>query len=210
MSRKLEVPVGKVFGYWEVLAEGKGQTWLCLCLCGSKKEVNKQHLRKGATKSCGCRPRVGPTKHGMSEVSGLEGKVYRAWKNIKQRTLNRKNDHYQVYGGRGILLDNDYVNDFAAFLAEVGLPPSLGHSIDRKNNDLGYVKGNMRWATSKEQSLNTSRSRKLSLNGEVKTLQEWADFLGISRSVIRARIDKLGWTVEKALSTSVRPMNFIA
>lgn len=52
--------LNKTFGILTVIAEGesckKGAAqWLCLCECGNKKIIKSYFLRKGITKSCGCR-----------------------------------------------------------------------------------------------------------------------------------------------------------
>lgn len=205
MPAKTPAPIGESFGYWTVIADiAKSKKWLCRCLCGLEKPVARHHLKSGATTSCGCKPVTGPVKHGMAMSTGLEAKVYRAWKNIKQRTLNATTPKYRTYGGNGIGVAPEFVDSFEAFYAEVGLPPSDKHSIDRKNNSLGYVPGNMRWATPKEQARNTSRNVSLTFNGETKTLVEWSEATGIASAVLSARINKLKWAVEKALRTPVR------
>ena len=49
---------GKFFGEWEVLekapSRNKKVMWLCKCSCGTIKEVRSEHLRSGASTSCGC------------------------------------------------------------------------------------------------------------------------------------------------------------
>ncbi len=46
------------------------------------------------------------------------------------------------------------MNDFWAFLSDIGERPSRLYSLDRINNDGNYEPGNVRWATPKEQSNN--------------------------------------------------------
>ena len=46
--------VGQQFGHWVVIEEiGRGKV-LCRCSCGTVKEVYKQALKEGKSKSCGC------------------------------------------------------------------------------------------------------------------------------------------------------------
>lgn len=206
MPAKTPAPVGESFSYWTVIADiPRSGKWLCRCRCGKEKPVQRSHLKAGVTKSCGCREPTMPVKHGLSAAAGLEGKVYRAWKNIKQRTENPHNSKYARYGGRGIKLAEEFKDDFSAFLREVGLPPTPLHSVDRKNNDLGYVAGNMRWSTPGEQALNTSKNHTLTYNGCARTLTEWSELVGIPYSVLSARVNRLGWSAEKALTTPTRP-----
>jgi len=50
---------GKTFGRLTVQSRGSnsaknGARWLCLCTCGTQKQVDSYNLRHGNTKSCGC------------------------------------------------------------------------------------------------------------------------------------------------------------
>lgn len=48
-----------------------------------------------------------------------------------------------------------------------------------------------------------SRAKLLTFNGETRTLEGWAAHLGINRNTLYARLTKLGWSVEAALTASV-------
>ena len=43
---------------------------------------------------------------------------------------------------------------FAEFFEEVGWKPSPHHTLDRKDNERGYERGNLRWALPSEQNRN--------------------------------------------------------
>lgn len=79
------------------------------------------------------------------------------WKNLRQRCNNPNNPLYPYYGGRGIDYDPRY-DDRLVFEQDlkdtIGFRPSPQYSLDRIDNDKGYWKGNLRWATKKEQSNN--------------------------------------------------------
>jgi hypothetical protein len=48
-------PVGHRFGHLTVLDFGKRRFhWLCRCSCGKEKEVHRDHLRSGVSRSRGC------------------------------------------------------------------------------------------------------------------------------------------------------------
>ncbi|MEM8720405.1 MAG: hypothetical protein AAGE84_14055 [Cyanobacteria bacterium P01_G01_bin.39] len=90
--------------------------------------------------------------------------IYNTWKGIKQRCLNSKNSGYHNYGGRGINIHPEWVNNFEAFYHYIheylGSRPTPQHSIDRyPDNNGGYVPGNIRWATKSQQARNTRRNR---------------------------------------------------
>jgi hypothetical protein len=102
------------------------------------------------------RPRKWCGVHGYCAQRVAE---HKAWRNIKQRIFNPRHYAYGNYGGRGLTMEPEWVHDFAAFLAEVGPKPSPELSIDRIDNDLGYVKGNLRWATLSQQNANKRYGR---------------------------------------------------
>lgn len=77
-----------------------------------------------------------------------------AWYNIKQRCYDKNTPAYRNYGARGITMSDKWINNFPAFLAEVGERPGPEYSIDRINNDGNYEPGNVRWATRIEQARN--------------------------------------------------------
>ena len=45
--------------------------------------------------------------------------------------------------------------------------------------------------------------RKVEWNGEVRSIASWSRKLGIERGTIQSRLNKQGWSVEKALTTPV-------
>lgn len=138
------------------------------------------------------------TTHGMSKTP-----EFQAWLEMKTRCYNPKKYGYRRYGGRGIKVCAEWLYDFAAFFAHVGLRPSPQHSLDRwPNNDGDYEPGNVRWATRDEQHSNTCANRYLTLDGETFTLSQWAKRLGRSKSGLRYLLDQ-GYTLEQALTEKI-------
>ncbi len=135
---------------------------------------------------------------------GRQTPEYRAWLSIRFRCLNPNGPRYQDYGGRGITICDAWKNDFPAFLAAVGRKPSPLHSIDRINNDLGYEPGNVRWATGSEQSTNRRGTRWVTLQGETHCVTEWSQRYNVPSCIVFNRL-KMGWDIERALSTPPRP-----
>jgi hypothetical protein len=91
-------------------------------------------------------------RHGMSYE-----RAYVNWQNMIQRCENPKIRSFHNYGGRGITVCERW-KVFENFYADMGDRPSPAYSIDRLDNDKGYSPDNCRWATAREQMLNTRRS----------------------------------------------------
>ncbi len=90
--------------------------------------------------------------------------LYVAWFNMKQRCLNPRHPQYKDYGGRGITVCEQWLT-FENFAADMGpKPPSL--TLDRADNSLGYSRSNCRWASRREQRIN-SRERPLNPRDEL-------------------------------------------
>src|SRR5689334_34521 len=90
-----------------------------------------------------------PPTHGHSGTP-----EHRAWCGMKMRCYYRKWEGYPDYGGRGIRVCDEWLNDFPAFLTHIGPRPSSSHSLDRINSDGNYEPGNVRWAVPVEQMNN--------------------------------------------------------
>lgn len=196
---------GRQFGRWTVLARAEtrgGQSrFLCRCACGIEKDVARPTLLNGDSTSCGCyRDEVSGTQslsHGMSSSP-----EYKAFAHAKDRCLNPNDKAFAHYGGRGITFHPAWVNDFAAFFAEVGLRPSPEHSLDRIDVDGNYEPGNVRWATAIVQANNKRRNRKIAFDGREMNVSQWARETGIPVATLQRRL-KMGWSVEQALATPV-------
>jgi hypothetical protein len=126
---------------------------------------------------------------------------YNCWRSMRNRCTNPRNRSWRYYGAVGVRVCRRWDRSFEAFVADLGAAPSWGHSIDRIKNEVGYQPGNCRWATSAEQQANTSKVRWIEFRGVRRSKTEWAALLGISAKTLQSRLDDLGWTVERALTT---------
>lgn len=171
--------------------------WVCACNCGHEVEILSRSLYRGATSSCGClgkeRRREANSTHGRTQDG-----IYQSWLGMVQRCRNPNSSAYRHYGGRGIEVCARWADSFEAFAGDMGERPE-GCCIERIDNDGNYCPENCRWATRKEQSSNTRRTRHLTADGETHTLTEWAEILGIFVGTLRWRIKQ--WGTERAITT---------
>lgn len=189
------------FNLWTVLAAAlprKGRKyWLCVCECGTFREVKEENLKRNHTKSCGCQKmqaiKCKNTTHGLTDSY-----KYVAWLGIKARCDNPNNPAYSDYGGRGIKLCSEWY-DFATFARDIGDRPSARHTVDRVDNSLGYAPNNFRWATKVEQMYNTRRTRHYVYQGKTVTIQDMLKLTTVSAQNLRSRLNVLNYTVDEAL-----------
>lgn len=116
------------------------------------------------------------------------------------RCHNPNDWSYDRYGARGITVCERWRESFEAYLEDVGHSPGPEYSLDRKDNNEGYHPGNVRWATSEEQSRNRRTNRTITLDGESKLITEWAEEYGIKPATLWARLKVHGWSLEEALT----------
>lgn len=81
------------------------------------------------------------------------------------------------------------------------MKPSKAHSIDRIDNNGPYSPENCKWSTQKEQASNNRRNRLIKFNGEIHTLTQWAEKMGVRRGLLESRILYYGWSIERDLTT---------
>lgn len=188
-----------VIGRDSVIINSRHVTYLkCRCDCGIEKRIQYGSVTSGNTKSCGCLSIEKATTHGASS-GGKRTPEYKSWSKMKERCLNKNHVAYSRYGGRGIKICSRWLHSFENFLSSMGAMPTPLHTLERRNNALGYLPSNCRWATKKEQANNRSNSRMIEYLGKTKTLAEWAVELGFSRSMVHYRI-KGGMSVSDAFT----------
>lgn len=136
--------------------------------------------------------------HGLSYTP-----EYRAWQTMRLRCTNPKNAAWPAYGGRGITVCERWLNDPAAFVADMGPKPSPKHELDRIDNDGPYSPENCRWVLRKVNDRNRRNNRTLTYGGETLTVAEWAERTGIEKTALLYRINA-GWDAERALTTPAR------
>jgi hypothetical protein len=150
---KIHVSDGERYGRLTVVREtenrkGGRRTFVCICDCGKTKRVTLKNLRNGSIRSCGCLYKELWTDNNF--VHGLSWHpLYTVWLGFKGRCLNKNDQDYYNYGGRGIGVCDDWLNDFKAFYdwaIQKGWKKDL--YIDRKNNEKGYTPENIRFVDS--------------------------------------------------------------
>jgi hypothetical protein len=186
------VNAGDRFGSWTVLHRDSVRHgaiyWLCRCDCGTVKAVSRANLRSGKSSQC----RI----CGSESHRGMRSPEYSVWHSMMGRCHWTRNKRYSDRGIRVCKRWHTFIN----FYEDMGARPSPEHTIERMDNDGDYEPTNCRWATRSEQMQNTSRTRRLTHNGESLTIKEWSLRTGISYATIVRRFYKSRWSESDCVS----------
>lgn len=196
---------GQKFNKLTVIKLIKKGKWLCKCDCGNETIVFTSNLTTGHTKSCGCNKKENGENLRTHNLS--KSRLYKIWKDIKERCYNKANKSYNNYGGRNILVCNEWKNDFKTFYDWAfanGYNENAEYmkcTIDRIDVNKNYEPSNCRWIDIKTQQRNKRNNRLITYNGETHCISEWAEKLNVKYYTLWARINIYGWSIDKALMT---------
>jgi hypothetical protein len=206
MCAKFVDLTGVIFGRLTVVGldrinDKKSAVWICRCECGNEKSILAGSLTYGDSRSCGCLRKETAAK--MMTIHGAARRQkrlseYKTWSGMITRCTNPNSDSYANYGGRGIGVCDEW-RSFENFLRDMGSRPSRNHSLDRIKNELGYSKGNCRWATKTEQARNRRDNRIIDTPSGPMVLCEAAEQFGLTADLIRSRLNS-GFPIEKVFS----------
>lgn len=170
----------------------------CKCDCGNIHIATLKDVKNGHIKSCGCLQKEIARNRFLIDNRTNE-RLYTIYVNMKARCYNVDSPNYKHYGGRGIIICKEWLNDYTTFKTwslNNGYNDNL--SIDRINVNGNYEPSNCRWTTQLVQGNNKRNTIRLTYNNQTHTITEWADILHINRSLIASRYYK-NLPIEKIL-----------
>ena len=202
---------GKKFGMLTVLelayTRDRKSYWLCQCECGNTKIIRSDSFnttRKQKTISCGCYNNS-KKKGEKNKKPHRDTKLYRVYYGMKERCYNQNCHAFEYYGGKGVKICDEWLNDFEVFYEwSMNNGYQDGLIIDRIDVNNDYSPSNCRWVTQKEQLLNTTRNRRYEYKGELLTITELAEKYKINRNTLNYRLN-VGWDIVKAIETPTNP-----
>jgi hypothetical protein len=171
-----------------------------MCDCGNEKIIRLDHVKSGKTVSCGC---IQPNsiKNAISTHNLTNHSLYIVRINMINRCYNIKDIGYSNYGGRGIVVCDEWKNSFICFYNwAIANGWKEGLQIDRKDNNGNYEPLNCRFVTRKINSLNRRTNRMITYKNETKPLKQWCDELNLPYKVVFNRLTRSNWSIEKAFN----------
>ena len=143
----------------------------CQCSCGWEGVINRNNLLSGKSTRCDkCAKKKANTKRWWKYREVMPDDLHR------ERLLNRlsaiitrcrspTNKNYPSYGGRGVDVFQEWVENRFSFLKYIQTLPGWddpGLQLDRIDNDGNYEPGNLRFVTPSENAFNKRKVNVLS------------------------------------------------
>lgn len=156
---------GKKFGRLTVLEETDKRVrrivvWKCICDCGNICYLPTSYMTSGNTRSCGC---LQKETNGKSSITHNLSKhpAYHSYAGAYSRCFDKNNKFYLNYGGRGIVMSEEFIASIAAWCDCLGFPPDDEKNkwtVERIDSNGNYERGNIVWATRAQQARNHNRA----------------------------------------------------
>ena len=219
----IDAYIGKTFGRLTVqefshrIPGKKGYRYYfkCKCECGNETVVRIDQLKAGTIVSCGCyakdinreRAKYLNRSHGLTNT-----RLYIIWSDMKARCYNPNNNSYLQYGGRGIKICDEWINDFKTFYdwaMDHGYRENL--TIDRIDHEGNYCPENCRWTDQKNQQSNRRDNIYITYTEDYSdigkgkiyhtyTQSDWARIINIDHKIIEYHLKhRNGRTINQVL-----------
>lgn len=205
--------IGQVFHdltVLEVVQIGRiGKKVKAVCKCGVIKDYYLNNLRRpNHTTSCGCNKIAkygdGARTHGLSKHP-----LYGVWCTMKERCGYSKHKDYERYGGSGVSVCDEWVNDFIPFYnwaIKNGWEHGKQVDKDAKAIEAGITPliYSPEWCSivTVKQNQNSRKDNIIvEYNGQKNTVSELATKYSVKYHMLWTRIVKYKWDVHKAIIT---------
>ena len=179
------------------------------CECGNEVEIKMNIVKFGNRKTCGCM--IGTKRTGGATHNLRKHPLYKNWADIKNRCYNEKTPKYKYYGLVGIIMCDEWRNDFKCFYdwcISNGWVRGMEIDKDIKSIKNGaksteYSPNNCSIVSKGENNKYRKSTKFIEHNGEIKCITDWCKKYKISPATYRNRV-KNGMSISEALTTPLK------
>lgn len=171
------------------------------CDCGTPFIAQIYKVKTEETQSCGCL-HIKMTKQANTTHGLKSHKLYGVWSAMKARCYNPNTSQFKDYGGRGVIVCEEWKNDFINFYKwAISNGWKLGLQLDKdiKGDGMIYSPTVCVFVNAKDNSNRRSTSKYITYNDKTQTVAEWATELNISLKNLYQRMSR-GWSFEKSIT----------
>ncbi len=141
--------------------------WEWQCECGNRILSPSSYVKSGNTNSCGCihSAQLAIRNQMNAKHHGADSRLYGVWRGMKQRCTDPSRKDFKNYGGRGIHVCEEWVQNYSAFqewAIASGYDPNAPYmkcTLDRIDPNRDYCPDNCRWVDAKTQAKNRRNSK---------------------------------------------------
>lgn len=140
-------------------------------------------------------------------MAKYKNSIRSAYYRMIDRCYNPKNISYPNYGGRGVRVCQEWLNNYQSFLSWSllnGWDESLQLDKDIKGSGMIYSPQTCLWVTRKENAKHKRNAVNFIVDGKKINLQDISKKIGIDRRTISRRLQR-GWSKEKSISEKLHP-----
>ncbi len=176
------------------------------CSCGNEVEKCVGEAKRGEVKSCGmCDWRINQIKKSNTKHGIWNSPLYNVWVDIKNRCYKKRHQAYDSYGGRGVRMCDEWINDPKAFYnwcIDNGWQQGLQVDKDIKGDGLLYSPSTCSIVTNKVNQNNRRSNRYVTINGKKQSVTMWCDEFKINKSRLYDKV-KQGYNIENLLKEKI-------
>ena len=138
-----------------------------------------------------------------TEIDNLD-RLYQAYRNMKSRCYCKTDARYKYYGGKGITVCDEWLENFKTFYAwSIANDYADDLFLVRKDKEQGYCPENCEWLTESEKMTNSKKVHWRTYKQETHSVATWAKMFGLHRCVLNNRLRR-GMPFEEAIKKQPR------
>lgn len=152
----------------------------------------------------------------MNRTHGLNNHpLYIKWLRIKAVCYNKKHPKYHRYGGRGVVMCDEWLGDFKKFYDWcMGNGWAVGLQVDKDMKAAKLGKDGLiyspEWCSIISNAENANyrkQTQYITINGETKNIMQWCNHFKIKQSTFYHRVNVQGLSPSEALKKPPRKSN---